>query len=119
LLQHMQTRQRALRLASMCSKAERQLGGTGSAEWGESNTLRGMEAGSGQQAEAGLVWYTEPAELSLASNAGLEVAGGTSWVMLGGEEEISARLADLEVRKEEVIPPLATEGGADSIGVDL
>jgi hypothetical protein len=103
LLQQMQTRQRALRLASMCYKVERQLGIAGKSQLEESKVQRALEEGSGHQWVEGHAQYAEPAELSLTSNASdalPELSSG--WGSLGGEE-VSARLANLELRKKKVI----------------
>jgi len=117
LLRQMQSRQRALRLASMCSKFEGQLGnpGTFSSSGVEESLVHGCPAvGDGpREGVPGGVQYAEAAELSLVSDASdpaMEASGRGGLGVLGGEEDVTARLANLEKRKAAVSrsPPHAT-----------
>ena len=108
----METRQRALRLASICSKLEGQLG-----DLGRSHSERGAvggcpEAADGSKEVHGEVQYAEAAVLSLVSDVSetdVEATGTGCQGEPGVDKGVAARLVILEARKQAVsLVPCAT-----------
>ena len=112
LLQQMETRQRARRLASICSKLEGQLDDLGRSH-SEGGTVGGCpEAADGSKEVHGGVQYAEAAVLMLVSDRSETDAQATGTGCQGEpgvEEDVAARLVILAARKRAVsLLPYAT-----------